>query len=83
MSIANKDHTFEAIINSIIAVTLLISLLINVIVKSLAHVDNIASLPFISALVLILLSVELNVLAGSIPSKMAAKKDPVESLRNE
>ena len=66
-----------------IAITLLLSIPINLIVNSLAKVDNIARLPFGSAIILILLSVVLNVVAGSIPSKMAAKKDPVESLRTE
>ena len=43
----------------------------------------IAVIPLGSALFLILLNVTLNVIAGSKPSKMAAKKDPVEALRNE
>ena len=37
----------------------------------------------IIAIILILLSVALNVLAGRRPSKMAAKRDPVEALRTE
>ena len=46
-------------------------------------IDNIASLPLGSAIILILLSILLNVIAGSKPSRMAAKKDPVEALRTE
>ena len=66
-----------------IAIALFVSMPINLIVKSLADIDNIASLPIISAILLILLSIGLNVIAGRIPSKMAAKKDPVEALRTE
>ena len=42
-----------------------------------------ANLSFINAMLLILLSVVLNVIAGSLPSRMAAKKDPVVALRTE
>ncbi len=66
-----------------ILLALLISLPINIIVNATLGVSNIAKLPFGSAIMLILLSVFLNVLAGRIPSKMAAKKDPVVALRNE
>lgn len=79
----------ETIIEGLIAgligigIALLISLPINLIVSSLVHIEKIASLPFVSAIFLILLSVVLNVLAGHIPSKMASKKDPVIALRSE
>ncbi len=79
----------ETIIEGLIAgllgigIALLISLPINLIVSSLVHIEKIASLPFASAVFLILLSVGLNVLAGHIPSKMASKKDPVIALRSE
>ena len=79
----------ETIIEGLIAgllgigITLLLSLPINLIVGALAKIDSIASLPIGSAVILILLSVLLNVIAGSVPSRMAAKKDPVESLRSE
>lgn len=66
-----------------IGISLAISSLINVIVKTVAGIDKIASLPLSGAIILILLSVLLNVIAGHIPSKMASKKDPVEALRSE
>jgi len=66
-----------------VGIALLIDLPINLIVKGIAKIDGIASLPFLSALILILLSILLNVIAGTKPSGIAAKKDPVESLRNE
>lgn len=84
-----RVFTAETIIEGLIAglfgvgIALLISLPINAIVKSMADIDTIAKLPLSSAIILILLSVVLNVIAGTLPSKMAAKKDPVESLRNE
>ena len=53
------------------------------IVKATAQIENIASLPIISGLALILLSVVLNVIAGRKPSKIAAKRNPVEALRTE
>ncbi|MBR1883439.1 MAG: ABC transporter ATP-binding protein/permease [Clostridia bacterium] len=66
-----------------IIITLILSMPINLIVGMLAKIQSIASLPFLSAILLILLSILLNVIAGSKPSSMAAKKDPVEALRNE
>ena len=79
----------ETIIEGLIAgcfgilIAFVLSLLINVVVSSVAHIDNIASMPIVGAVVLILLSVLLNVIAGSKPSSMAASKDPVEALRTE
>ncbi len=66
-----------------IGIALLLSIPINLIGQSLIEIDNIAKLPIVSAISLILLSILLNVIAGRIPSKMAAKKDPVEALRTE
>lgn len=42
-----------------------------------------AALPFIPAVVLILLSIGLTLLGGLIPSRKAAKSDPVTALRTE
>ena len=61
----------------------LVNQLINVIAKAVSQIDGIARLPLPAAVILILLSVVLNVIAGSIPSRIAAKKDPVEALRAE
>ena len=66
-----------------IVIALLISVPVNLVVSKVANIDNIATLPLTSALFLIALSVILNVIAGTIPSNMAARKDPVESLRSE
>lgn len=66
-----------------IGITLLLDIPINIVVNQLLNVENIAVLPFTGAVVLIILSVLLTVLAGLIPSRMASKKDPVEALRTE
>ena len=79
----------ETIIEGFIAGTLgvfiafLITLPINLTVDMLAKIKNIAIIPLGSGIILILLSIVLNVIAGSHPSNMAAKKDPVEALRSE
>ncbi|MBR3152144.1 MAG: ATP-binding cassette domain-containing protein [Clostridia bacterium] len=66
-----------------VGIAVLITIPANIIVNKLAHIENIAKLPILYAVALILLSILLNVIAGLIPAKMAAKKDPVEALRNE
>ena len=66
-----------------IGITLLLTGPINLIVSKVGEIDNIAHLKIINIVLLIGLSVGLNVIAGAKPSSMAAKKDPVESLRSE
>ncbi len=66
-----------------IIITILINIPINLIIKSYSDISNIATLNPIAAIILIIISVLLTVLAGFIPAKIAAKKDPVESLRTE
>ena len=53
------------------------------IIKNLVDISNISVLPVKGAIILIIISALLTVIAGIIPSRMAAKKDPVESLRVE
>lgn len=66
-----------------IGVTLLMTIPINAIVEQTLDVKNIAVLPVGGAVILIILSVILTMIAGLIPSRMASKKDPVEALRSE
>ncbi len=66
-----------------IGVTLLLTIPINMVVEQALGVKNIAVLPITGAVILIVLSVLLTVLAGLIPARMASKKDPVEALRTE
>ena len=67
-----------------ILVTLLLSIPINIIIRALSGFQNIgAQLPFLGAVILVLISMALTLIAGLIPAKIAAKKEPVEALRSE
>lgn len=55
---------------------------INDILYKMTDLENISNLNPIHAITLVIISVILTMLGGWIPSKMAAKKDPVESLRS-
>ena len=66
-----------------ILVTVLLDIPINIIIKATVDISNIAVLPVNGAIVLIIISVFLTVIAGFIPAKIASRKDPVEALRSE
>lgn len=66
-----------------IAITLLLNIPINNIIKSVTDIGGLASLPAAGGIILVVISMLLTVIAGLIPSKMASKKDPVEALRTE
>ena len=67
-----------------IGMTLLLIIPCNAIIHSLAgRTDINAALPALDGLILIALSVVLTLLGGLIPSKKAAKCDPVTALRAE
>ncbi|MBR2414956.1 MAG: ABC transporter ATP-binding protein/permease [Clostridia bacterium] len=66
-----------------IAVTLLLEIPINLVLKYLTTVKAAAALSPVAAIVLIGISVLLSFIAGLIPSGLAAKKDPVEALRTD
>lgn len=56
----------------------------NMLIHSVAGTTEVnASLPAVSAAILVILSVLLTLIGGLIPSKKAAKKDPVTALRTE
>lgn len=63
--------------------TWILSIPINIILYNLIEVKNIAQLEIGAALILVLISVFLTFIAGLIPARMAAKKDPVVALRTE
>ena len=81
----NAETLIEGLSSGIlgIVVTLLLNIPINIIIKNVVGISNIASLPVVGAIVLIIISVLLTVIAGFIPAKIASKKDPVEALRSE
>ena len=66
-----------------IIVTLLLNIPINIIIKNLTDISDIAHLPAAAGVILVLISMLLTVIAGVIPSRIAAKKDPVIALRSE
>lgn len=66
-----------------IGVTVLLCIPANIIIKSLTDIANVAQLPVAGAVILVIISVVLTVIAGFVPSKIAAKKDPVIALRSE
>ncbi|MCG5641474.1 ATP-binding cassette domain-containing protein [Streptococcus sp. DFI.7.26] len=83
--IFTAETAIEGFISGVlgIAITLLATLPINAVVAKMTNVENVAQLPWEAALILIGISIVLTMLAGLIPSRIAAKKDPVESLRSE
>ena len=67
-----------------IGVTLLLIIPINAIVQKLTEIASLSAvLPWRAALILVLISMGLTVIAGLVPSRIAARKDPVEALRTE
>ncbi|MBE6684545.1 MAG: ATP-binding cassette domain-containing protein [Ruminococcaceae bacterium] len=67
-----------------ILTTVLLCIPISAIVQYFTGLDNIrAILPWQGALILVLISMILTLIAGIIPSRSAAKKDPVVALRSE
>lgn len=66
-----------------ILVTIIINIPANIIIKELTGISNLSKLPTAGAIILIIISVLLTVIAGFIPAKIASKKDPVEALRTE
>lgn len=83
--IFTAETAIEGFISGVlgISITLLATIPINTIVAKMTNVENVAQLPWEAALILIGISIVLTMLAGLIPSRIAAKKDPVESLRSE
>ena len=66
-----------------IGITLLLVGVVNIILKDLTGIGGIAALPPLAAVILILISMGLTLLAGLIPARLAARKDPVVALRSE
>ena len=67
-----------------IGITLLILIPGNMLIQHLTNnPDIVAQLPVMNGMILVILSVVLTLIGGFIPSKKAAKKDPVIALRSE
>jgi putative ABC transport system permease protein len=67
-----------------VVVTYLLCIPINMILYALTDIANLrAFLPIEAAVILVVISVMLTLISGIIPSRSAAKKDPVVALRTE
>lgn len=85
------NHLFNAetfIIGAIsgiigLLITGIISLVFNIIMKNVADVSGISKLYPYQVVIMLLLSIFLTVISGAIPSRSAAKQDPVNALRSE
>ena len=66
-----------------ITISYLLTFPINNVLKNLTDLEGVAKLNPLHAIMLLIISVSLTLLGGALPAKMAAKKNPVESLRTE
>ncbi len=67
-----------------ILISLFFIVIINIILNALTGLETLrATLPWVAAIVLVLISMALTLIAGVFPSRIAAKKDPVIALRTE
>ena len=66
-----------------ILITVLLCIPANLIIEHLTDIPNLAKLPWQGGIALVAISMLLTTIAGLLPSRIAAKKDPVESLRSE
>ncbi|WP_072414406.1 ABC transporter ATP-binding protein/permease [Collinsella phocaeensis] len=84
-NVFNAETFIEGLIAGALAIGVVVAVSFPVNAWALAEhqVENVMQLPVASALGLILISVLLTVVAGLIPSRSAARRDPVEALRSE
>ncbi len=66
-----------------IIITIILNIPISLIIKSLAGIAGVSTLPVAGGIILVCISVLLTLIAGIIPSGLASKKDPVIALRSE
>lgn len=83
--IFNAETLIEGFVSGAlgIVVTLLLCIPANALIKHLTDISNVAQLPIAGGVILIIISMFLTFIAGLIPAKLAAKKDPVVALRSE
>lgn len=66
-----------------IGVTVLLNIPISKVIEGFINVAGVSALPWKGGVVLVVISVILTLIGGLIPSRIAAKKDPVIALRSE
>ena len=83
--IFNAETLIEGFVSGAlgIVVTLLLCIPANALIKHFTDISNVAQLPVAGGVILIIISMFLTFIAGLIPAKFAAKKDPVVALRSE
>lgn len=83
--IFNAETFIEGLVAGLlgIGITILLNIPINMIIEKVTGISGIASLPVNGGIILIVISVILTVIAGLVPAKLAAKKDPAVVLRSE
>ena len=81
----NAETLIVGILSGLIGVLIARGLIIpvNIILKNLTGLNNVAILDPVHAVILIIISTTLTLIGGAIPAKMASKKDPVIALRTE
>lgn len=85
----SRVFTAETLIIGLVAgalgvlVTWLLTFPINALIDHLTAINAAAVLPGVAAAILVCISMFLTILAGAIPSRLAARKDPVVALRTE
>lgn len=79
------ETMIEGFISGILGIgfTVLINIPINLIIENMTDISHMSSLSFAHALILILLSIIISTLSGSMPSKKAAKKEIVSCLQSD
>ena len=66
-----------------VTIAYLLTIPANMIIHRLTELKNVAQLPILYAVLLVIVSTILTMLGGHIPARMASKKDAVEALRTE
>ena len=85
-TVFNAETLIVGLISGVIGigVSLLLIIPINAILYAATNIEGLhATLPVAGAVILVIISMILTLIAGIIPSRVAAKKDPVEALRTE
>lgn len=66
-----------------ILITVILNIPISLLIYTVSGIHNVASLPVVGGIVLVIISMVLTIVAGLIPARIASKQDPVIALRTE
>ncbi len=81
----NAETFIIGLSSGLIGVTVcyLIAFVVNLLLEGLTGIPSLATLPALSAVIMVVISIALTLISGLIPANAAAKKDPVVALRTE